>query len=716
MAVEHLLEVTSTLGPDVLALTSFSGQEAISRLFHYRLEMISDNDSIQAKDLIGTPISWSVLETDGKRAFNGVVSRLVAGPAYKGGKRTYLADVVPQMWFLTRTANCKIYQNLSALDIIKKVLQDYGVTNVSYKTTATYNERDYCVQYRETAFNFISRLMEYEGIFYYFSQADGKHTLVLGDANSVFQDCPDSTVIYGSGGSSAYNVVHTWEHHYEYRSGVITQADHNFETPANSLIANENTVLQLKGIASYELFDYPGGYMVKDNGQAEVKIRMEEEETAYEVISAGSNCETFYAGGKFTLKEHDVAAEQGSYVITSIQHQARDTSYDKHAGGSAYENTFTCIPATVTYRPARVTPTPIVQGAQTAVVVGKAGEEIDCDEYGRVKVQFFWDRLGKSDQDSSCWVRVSHHWAGKGWGAIFTPRIGQEVIVDFLEGDPDRPLITGRVYNADQMPPYTLPDNKTVSTIKGDSSKGGSSHGGNELCFEDKKDSELVTLHAEKDQAIKVEHDESHWVGHDRTKTIDHDETTEVKNNRTETVDNDESITIKGNRTEEVDKDESITIKGNRTEEVDKDESITIKGNRTEEVDKDESITIKGQRTENVTKDESITISGGRTIKITKDDTLNVTGGQTISIGKALSITATEKITLTTGQSSITMSNDGTISIQGMKISIQGTQSVEISGMNLKSTADVSNKIAGTMVNLEANGINTIKGALVKVN
>ena len=260
----------------------------------------------------------------------------------------------------------------------------------------------------------------------------------------------------------------------------------------------------------------------------------------------------------------------------------------------------------------------MVQGIQTAVVTGPAGEEIYVDKYGRVKVQFFWDRKGKKNENSSCWIRVSEQWAGKNWGFVCNPRIGQEVIVDFLEGDPDRPLITGRVYNAEQMPPYDLPGNMTQSGIKSRSSKGGSPANCNEILFEDKKGSELVSIHAEKDQSISVEHDESHTVGHDRTKTIDHDETSHIKHDRTETVDNDETITIHGNRTETVDKDETITIHGNRTETVDKNETITIGGNRTETVDKNENITIHGGRTENVDKDENITIGGGRTENVSQ--------------------------------------------------------------------------------------------------
>ena len=480
--------------------------------------------------------------------------------------------------------------------------------------------------------------MEHEGIFYFFRHEDGKHTLVMADLIGAYQDCPENHVEY-SPGSLAPNHITSWEHQYEFRSGKWTRTDYNFQMPSTNLLTSTGTMINLPDAKKYEIFDYPGEYFLEAEGEPVTKVRMEEEEAGFDVATGSSQCCTFTPCGKFTLEGHGVAAENSTYVITSIQHSATETSYGSSAAGSSYSNVFTCIPASVTFRPPRTTPKPMVQGPQTAVVTGPGGEEIYVDKYGRVKVQFFWDRKGKKDENSSCWIRVAEQWAGKNWGFVCNPRIGQEVIVDFLEGDPDRPLITGRVYNAEQMPPYDLPGNMTQSGIKSRSSKGGSPANYNELRFEDKKGSELITLHAEKDQSIEVEHDEAHWVGNDRTKTIDRDETTHVKRDRTETVDNNETITIHGNRTETVDKDETITIHGNRTETVDKDETITIHGNRTETVDKNETITIHGGRTETVDKDENITISGGRTENVSKDESITIGGGRTENVSKDESIT-----------------------------------------------------------------------------
>jgi type VI secretion system secreted protein VgrG len=320
------------------------------------------------------------------------------------------------------------------------------------------------------------------------------------------------------------------------------------------------------------------------------------------------------------------------------------------------------------------------------MVVGPAGDEIYTDKYGRVKVVFHWDRRGqeKKDENSSCWIRVSHPWAGKAWGGIAIPRIGQEVIVDFLEGDPDQPIITGRVYNAEQTVPYELPANMTQTGIKSRSSKSGTPDNFNEIRFEDKKGEEQVFIHAEKNQDIEVEKDETHWVGHDRTKTIDNDETTHVKHDRTETVDNNETITIKGNRSESVSKNETITIEKNRTEsvgdnetiDIGKDQSINVSGNKMLTIDKKESISVGDSRQDQVAKNEEISIGKNREVTIGENDTLQVS--------KKLSIQAGDQITLQTGSATITMKKDGTITIKGKDITIEGSGKI-----NVKASSDV---------------------------
>src|SRR5512135_2386335 len=293
---KRLLSVTSALGEDVLLLQSFTGREAISRLFNYQLELLSENDAIAAKDLVGTSLTWAVHDVDKKpRYFNGMVSRMAAGGMSARNLRAYRVEVVPKLWFLTRTANCRIFQGKKTPDIIQSIFSDFGITDVQIKLTGTYNPREYCVQYRETAFNFISRLMEQDGIFYFFRHDNGRHTLVLADAKTAFQECVESQVNF-SGGTLAPNHVASWEHQYEYRSGKWTMTDYNFETPSTSLLATTDTLLPLSNITSYELFDYPGDYMKKADGTAEVKLRMEEEEASFDVVVGSSECCTFTPG------------------------------------------------------------------------------------------------------------------------------------------------------------------------------------------------------------------------------------------------------------------------------------------------------------------------------------------------------------------------------------------------------------------------------------
>jgi type VI secretion system secreted protein VgrG len=557
----RFLSAATPLGKDVLLLCAFEGREELSRLFHYTLDFWSEKDDLAAKDVVGKPVTWTVHHDDDKpRHFHGVVRRFVAGSRHAQKLRAYRAEVVPWLWFLTRTADCRIFQKKDVTAIVKAVFEKFGFKDYSFNLRGSYPEREYCVQYRETAFDFLSRLLEEEGIFYFFRHEEGKHTLVLADQKSAYKDCPESKVFCHPGAVRLSHITE-WEHQYEFRSGKWAATDYNFETPATDLGTKSTTVVPVADAKKYEIFDYPGRYGVKADGAERTRVRMEEEETPYDVVRGAGTCCTFTPGGKFTLTRHDCKTEADrGYVLTAVEHQARDNSHVNGTEGSYYRNRFTCLPDSVTFRPARTTPRPVVQGPQTAVVVGPSGEEIYVDKYGRVKVQFFWDREGKKDENSSCWIRVAENWAGKNWGIVFHPRVGQEVVVDFLEGDPDRPLVTGRVYNADQMPPYELPKNQTQSTIKSRSSKGGGAGNFNELRFEDKKDAEQVFLHAEKDMDWRVKNDSREFVGKDR------------------------HLVVKGNRLESVDKDQHAQVKGERREKVGKDLSQDVGGKRQDKV------------------------------------------------------------------------------------------------------------------------------------
>ena len=595
----RLIALTTPLGKDALLLQSLSGREGVSQLFSYELELLSEDPGIPFAQIVGQRATVTIRLGDGsERYMNGFINRF----SQSGSDERftyYQAELVPWLWLLTRTADCRIFQNMTVPDIIEKIFKDLGFTDFKNMLQGSFEPRDYCVQYRETDFNFVSRLMEQYGIFYFFEHEENKHTLVLANSPRAHQPCPGqeyARLDYNANAMLDEDLISSWHKEQELRPGKYALTDYNFETPSTSLAVNVDTTISVNGNSKYEIYDYPGEYLKKAQGNDLVKLRMEEEEAMHTVLTGTSTCRAFLSGYRFDLEGHSSDAMNATYLLTEVQHAASvGDGYDTStaAGGEAhYTNSFTCMPYDVPYRPQRLTPKPIVQGPQTATVVGKAGEEIWTDKFGRVKVQFHWDREGRRDENSSCWIRVSHPWAGKGWGAISIPRIGQEVIVDFLEGDPDQPIITGRVYNAEQMPPYGLPANQTQSGVKSRSSKEGTPDNFNEIRFEDKKGEEQLFIHAEKNQDIEVENDETHWVGRDRRKTIDQDETTEVKRDRTETVGRNESITIGDNRTEKVGKDESITIGDNRTENVGKNENITIGDNRTENVGKDESLRL----------------------------------------------------------------------------------------------------------------------------
>jgi len=573
------LSLTTPLGKDALILQEFSGTESLSQPFSFRLDMVSEQQSIAPNLLLGKSVTWSVAGPAGDlRHFCGIVREFVAAENWGRGYRVYHAEVVPWFWLLSRTADCRIFQNKSVKDILQTVLgecdqADFDLGGIK----GSHPPREYCVQYRETDFNFLTRLMEEEGIFYFFRHAEGTHKMIVADDPSGFYTCAENEVEYRSN-PDVMSRVSAWIPRREFRPGVWTQRDYDFEAPTKNLQTTKNTLLDVPPTRAYELFDYPGGYTDKEHGDNLTRLRMEEEEAPYGEIDGHGTCRHFAPGARFSLVKHNIASEQGNYTVVTTQHRAADyTGFVGQDSPSYYANSFSCLPGKALFRPPRLAPKPVVHGPQTAVVVGPAGEEIYCDKYGRVKVQFHWDRYGHKDEQSSCFIRVAQWLAGPQWGAIFTPRIGMEVIVDFLEGDPDRPIIVGTMYNADNMPPYSLPGNKTQSGFKSRSSLTGTAANFNELRFEDKKGEEDIVFHAEKDYHRSVEHDDDLQVGNNQTIKIHQD--------RTETVEQgDDTITIqRGDRSIEVslgsstlEAMQSITLKVGMSSIVIDQASITL--------------------------------------------------------------------------------------------------------------------------------------------
>lgn len=577
------LKISTPLGPNKLLLRSFRGEERISGLFQFTLEMVSEDNAIDFQSIVGKAVTVTLNLSNGEHHVNGVVGRFVQEETNLRLTR-YYAEIHPWLWLLTKTSDCRVFQNKSVPEILESVFSDLGLTDFRDDLKGQYEKREYCVQYNETTFNFVSRLMEEEGIFYYFEHDSNKHTLVLGDDSHANPTCSGLTAPVQYRQSL---VDHTQDLtvtrclvEEQVVSGAYQHDDFNFETP------NTDLKVESKSDApKFRVYEYPGGFLKKDAGEKQANLRLDELEQPQKIIRGDGFVRAFCAGHKFELKDHYRADVNKTYVLQSVSHAATQENYT---------NSFTAFPSDLPFRPPRVTPKPTISGTQTAIVVGKAGEEIWTDKYGRVKVQFHWDQLGKNDENSSCWIRVDYGWAGKQWGGIFLPRIGQEVIVSYLEGDPDRPLVTGAVYNSEQVVPYTLPDEQTKSTVKTNSSKGGG--GFNEIRFEDKKGSEELFFHAQKDQNIVVEND--------RTKKVLKNETNTIKQDRSTTIQegNDSYVVSKGNRTFKVDTgNETYSVKGKR--------DLTVTGNETH--------TNDANFTQNVTGNYTLKVNGNLTIEAT---------------------------------------------------------------------------------------------------
>lgn len=675
------VSITTPLGKDKLLLRGFHGEERISGLFQFSLEMQSEDKSLDFSQVVGKGATVKVELADGTfRYLHGIVGRFVQAGS-DARLTTYHAELHPWLWLLTMSVDCRIWQNMTVPDIVTGLFTELGFTDFKNSTTGTYKPLEYCVQYNESAFAFVSRLLEDQGICYFFEHADGRHTLVLADDASAFADCAGAaTVEYGTYGDwKQQNVVASCTLEETVIPGKYAVDDFGFETPSTDLIGSSDG--QAADGAKRRIYEYPGGFVKKDAAEGRAKLRMEEHEAPRKTLRGQSFCPAFVAGGKTTLAKHYRDDVNAAWVLSRISHSATPESYG---------NSFEAFPSDVPFRPARTTRKPVIPGTQTAIVVGKSGEEIWTDKYGRIKVQFHWDQLGKNDENSSCWIRVAHGWAGKGWGQIFLPRIGQEVVVSFLEGDPDRPLVTGSVYNAEQTVPYALPAEQTKSTIKSNVSKGGG--GWNEIRFEDKKDSEEVFIQAEKDYNRVVKNNETVKVGFEKKK--DGNQTIDVYKNRTITVEEgDQSLQVK---------------KGNRDIKVDT-------GNETH--------TVAGTRDVTVTKAETHTSQDNFDHKVVKNYTLKVDGNLSIEVTGTVTIKSMQDMLLDS-KAKLTAKAVADLATQGLNISNKATVDLKNEALNVTNKASVNLNNEGTMVtskasamhNVEAGGILTAKGALVKIN
>lgn len=546
--------LSTDLGEDALLIKSMVGHEELGRLPEFHLEMLSEDPDIDLEALLRKVAKLRINPTeDGEpRQINGIFTR-VAMTGAAGRMYTYSATIHPWLWLLTKTSNCRIFQNKSAKEIITAVLQEYNENDFSATgLSANYESREFCVQYRESDFDFVARLMEEEGIYYFFTYENGKQTMNLADSYSAHSAIDgESTLNYlqaDAGQNRNDTGMYGWAIANQIHSDSSALDDYDFIKPNTDLAVSAATSKTHGGLKRY---DYPGRYATTGLGNAYARHRAEAFEAQFATATSTTRCRRIFAGGLFTLSGHPRNDQNQEHLVVAASYRLDNGSFAVGAGGSAdYVVQLTAMPSSTPFRLAANTPRPVVKGPQTAVVVGKSGEEIWIDKYGRIKLQFHWDQDGQRDENSSCWVRVAHNWAGKNWGAVFHPRIGHEVVVEFLEGDPDRPLVTGSVYNDSNMPPYQLPDNQTQSTIKSRSSKSGTTANFNEIRFEDKKDSEEVYIHAERDMNRVVENNDSIKVGHDKKdagdQTIDifHDQTVTIGNDQKSDIKHDQSTKI----------------------------------------------------------------------------------------------------------------------------------------------------------------------------
>lgn len=664
----RLAHVTSPLGPDVLLLKDLSGGDELGRLFNYDLQLTSADGAIDLNQLLGKPMSVALQLAGGnQRYFHGVVARCSQN-VERGQFASYQVSLRPWLWLLTRTSDCRIFQHQTIPQIIKQVFRDLGFSDFEDALSRPYREWEYCVQYRETSFDFVSRLMEQEGIYYFFRHEKDRHVLVLADAYGAHQTVfgYESVPYFPPDGQHRErDHIDDWRLAQEVQPGSLELNDYDFQRPAAS-IEVRSAMPRPHTAGDYPLYDYPGTYVQSQDGEHYARTRLEALQSLHERVELSGNARGLGSGHLFSLSGFGRQDQNREYLIIGARYYVAQESLESGSGtaGIQFECGLTCIDAKQSFRPLANTSRPIVKGPQTARVVGPEGEEIWTDQYGRVKVHFHWDRHDQSNENSSCWIRVSQAWAGKNWGAMQIPRIGQEVIVSFLEGDPDRPIITGRVYNAEQTVPYDLPANATQSGVKSRSSKGGTPANFNEIRMEDKKGAEQLYIHAERNQDIEVENDETHWVGHDRRKTIDHDETVHVRHDRTETVDNNETITVHAHRSKTVDRNETVKIGMNKSETILMASLQNVGLGRMENVGLGYSLnvgmamnTFVGlNQTTQVMKKKTLSVGDSYKLAVggTEDGSTITLDGKSIQLGsKTIELTADQEIRLTCGQSTI---------------------------------------------------------------
>jgi type VI secretion system secreted protein VgrG len=645
---------------------------------------------------------------------HGIVRRVEHGEHGKF-QTAYRITVAPAAYRLALRRDQRIFQELSVPDIVKQVMTEAGLDAPRLALQGSYSPREYCVQYHETDWNFVCRLLESEGIAFYFEQSESGHLMVLVDAPEGFAPIAGQAQVVFRPPADALvsgEHIHAFRFAVDLRSGKVTLRDYDFHRPNLTL----EGAFQGSVHTDLELYDYPGDFQAPPAGSALATVRQGEEDTPRKLGDGTGNCPRLAAGCTFELADHPADDLNARYLLTRVFHRGNDPLMFSGAESEpAYENEFEAIPANVPYRPTRLAFHPRIYGIQTAKVVGPAGEEIHVDEHGRIKVQFHWDRKGKNDEHSSCWMRVAQAWAGTAWGAMFIPRIGHEVVVSFLEGDPDRPLVTGSVYHGVNVPPYALPADKTKSTVKSNSSPGGG--GFNELRFEDRKGSEEVFLHAEKDWTIEVKHDKSQHVGRDETLAVDRNRQATVGVNEIEKVGVDRTVNIGANHTEVVGANLTLTVGGAIGMTVGGAMAVTLGGAFTQAVGGPMELQVAKGKQESVGESSSQSVGGNQAVSVAGSQSLEVEKSSSTRVGEDSSelvegsknLDVGKTYTLKCGEGTVTVQSNGDILIQGKEIQVKGSGPIRVEGSKLEV------KSQGT-VDVTASGTVKVKGSAVEVN